>query len=178
MITSDILTSDESIRLITPDILRDAERNVEWTADEEGRETQKAMGVPADQMQELTLQEAMVIVQTLVLSEKDILWMIEYDGEVVGMIEVHLEPNDYLAAPAITIMIGDPEARGHGVGFTAMQAAIAWLQYDEGEEIIFSRYPTDSRAACRLSQKLGFEEDDEPYTDQSGQQWQNVVLRQ
>lgn len=173
-----MFTSDESVRLITPDILRDAELNVEWTAGMDGRETQMAMGVPADEVQELTLQESMAIMQTLVLSEHDIVWMIEYDGQVVGMIEVHLEPNEYLAGPAVSIMIGDPVMRGAGIGFTAMRAAIAWLQYDEGEEIIFSRYPAGNEVACRLSQKLGFEEDDEPYTDAAGLRWQNVVIRQ
>lgn len=109
-----MLTNDESVRLITPDILRDAGLNAEWTSAAAGRETQRLMGVPADQVRELTLQESMAIMQALVLSEQDIVWMVEYDNE----------------------------------------------------------------AACRLSQKLGFEEDDDPYTDTSGQEWQNVVLRQ
>jgi RimJ/RimL family protein N-acetyltransferase len=100
--------------------------------------------------------------------------MIQYQGKVVGSIWADLEQVGNVPAPAIHIMIGDPEARGKGVGFAAASKVIDHL-HEKGFESIFSRHLASNGAASGLLKSLGFAQFGKQYTDEDGLEWQNVV---
>lgn len=100
-------------------------------------------------------------------------WMIEYQGKVVGSVWADLEQVGNVPAPAIHIMIGDPDVRGMGVGYAATSKVAENLE-NRGFESIYSRHLTKNNGACGLLHSLGFTKFGEPYTDDGGLEWQNV----
>lgn len=178
MIAPELITSDESIRLIEPDIERDAPLGVEWLSGENGRESLRLMGLPDSKIHPPTLQEEQERVQSFIDNNDELVWMIEVDGDVVGAVEVKLNDTEFLPAPALVIFIGDRSVRKMGVATIVLRAVIGWLIQEQEVDIIFARYRTFNAASAQLFLKLDFEEDGPPYTDKDGLHWQNVILRQ
>lgn len=172
-----ISNTHENIRLVEPDIEHDAPLSVEWMAGDEGRRTQAAMGVADNNIHEHTLAEDELLLQALSDTEDVIIWMIAVDEEIVGTVEVHLADSEYLPSPSIHIMIGERHARGRGVGKAVMEMAIAYLYNEKGMELLFSRYRTNNKPSEQLLLSLGFDYDQDAYTDKDGLMWQNVILR-
>lgn len=177
MIAPELLTANESIRLIAPDVERDAQTSVGWLEGDSGKETQRAMGIAEHNIIEPTIQTEEDRIRTMIDSSHHITWMIEYDEDIVGVVEVEFEPTDFIDAPAISFMIGDTWVRGRGVATAAVRSAVEWLQAEQEDIFIFSRYRVSNEASAQVLMKVGFDMDGTPYKDQDGLVWQNVILR-
>lgn len=175
MFTNELLSKDESVKLVRPDVARDAKLGVKWLEGEAGRNTLKLMGVTDAENRPTDIKQEWSRVSDFLTNIDQINWMIEKDGEIVGTIWVDLEPTDYLKAPSIHIMIGDPVARGQGAGGRAFETVAGWLEKEHGESIIYTRHLVDNIGATRLEENAGFQNDGEPYNDSDGLLWQNMI---
>ncbi len=98
--------------------------------------------------------------------------MIQLGDKVVGSIWVDLKPTIELPAPAVHIMIGDPSARGQGVGSASTNAVISYLE-GQGEKAVYTRCLTNNSTAIKLLEEQGFQTLGDKYIDENGLEWQN-----
>jgi len=56
-----------------------------------------------------------------------------------------------------------------------MTAMIQYLRED-GYKVVYSRHLVGNDAVSGLNHSLGFLADGEPYTDENGLEWQNIIL--
>lgn len=176
MFKIELETNSPDIRLVRPDVERDAALGVEWLSGEKGKETMRLMGVNMDTFQEPTLEAEKERVTEFLTKTDELNWMIEKEGKVVGSIWVKLTDHETVPAPSIHLMIGDPTARGGGVGSESMKAVLNWLITDQRNEQVYSRYMTTNEGSAHLLAKLGFETTGEIYSDNDGLEWQNTQL--
>jgi RimJ/RimL family protein N-acetyltransferase len=174
MFKAELGTSRPEIRLVKPDVERDARLGVEWLSPPHGLDTLRMMGVDVREYKPPQLEDEKHRVEDFITKTDQLNWMIQKDGQVIGSIWVDLEDKDSVKAPSVHLMIGDIEARGGGVGSAAFGAVRDWLVDEQGEERIYSRYMTENEASAGMLNTFGFETDGEPYSDESGIQWQNV----
>lgn len=170
-----IETENPSIRLIEPDIERDSQLGVSWINGELGRRTLELMGVTDSDNIPTTIDKERIRIKDFIERNDQLNWMIELKNQVIGSIWVDLEPTDELPAPAIHIMIGDPSARGQGVGNTVTKAVVNYLR-EQGNSKIYSRALASNEAAANLLAQNDFKQLDKPYADKDGLIWQNVIL--
>jgi RimJ/RimL family protein N-acetyltransferase len=100
--------------------------------------------------------------------------MIAKDERIVGSVWADLEPTEYLKAPSMHIMIGDPTARGQGAGGQAFRTVADYLVQECHESVIYIRHLLDNIGSAKLAEACGFREDGEPYEDADGLRWQNM----
>ncbi len=164
------------LKLVEPDVDRDAPLSVGWLNDEGGRATMLAMGNDADSVNDM-LPTSLVIerqrVKEFIEDRGQLNWMIEYDGVVVGSVWVNMLDAQQLPAPAVHIMIGDPAMRGKGIGYAAIETVMNYL-YQQGRRTIYSRHLCSNDAADGLLSSLGFTNLDKPYSSGS-LQFQNMI---
>ncbi len=177
MFITELPTSNPAINLVKPDVVRDAALSVSWLEGSRGRNTLRLMGVAEAENRPTSLGEEVKRVQGFLDKNDQYNWMIQKGDEVVGSIWVDLHPTSELKAPAISIMLGDESARGHGVGQAAMQAVITFLR-SNGHDEIYSRHILENVASRSLLRKLHFADDGKVYTSTSdGLVWQNLTLK-
>jgi RimJ/RimL family protein N-acetyltransferase len=169
----ELQADNPSVKLIEPDLERDAELGVLWLHGDIGRSTLMLMGVADKDNKPTTLPEEKQRVTDFIEKRNQLNWMIEFNGKVVGSVWVDLELKDSVPSPAIHIMIGDPNVRGKGVGFSASSKVIEYLK-EQGTKSLYSRHLTNNTNARNLLVALGFEDTSDPYTDKDGLEWQNV----
>ncbi|MBI1856836.1 GNAT family N-acetyltransferase [Candidatus Saccharibacteria bacterium] len=157
-------TNNPDLKLVEPDIERDALNGVKWLEGDMGRATLQLMGVADEHNKPTTLDEEKERVNDFLTRQDQLNWMIEYRGKVVGSVWVDLEASDFLASPSVHVMIGDPDMRGKGVGLASVSSVIDYLK-DGGEKTVYSRYITTNIGSEHLLSKLGFENLGEPYSD-------------
>lgn len=173
----DLLTARSDVKLLAPAAERDIEPAASWMDGDYGREMRQMLSLDKIESRRLSIDEDANPIQSLIESEDVLVWMIEHNERVVGMIKVWLTDAGRLPYPSIHAMIGTPESRRQGVGAAALTAAVSWLQVEHGEDIIFSRYQINNPTLAHLLMKTGFEADGELYEDEDGLSWQDVVLR-
>lgn len=176
MFVSKLLTANKQVTLVKPNVKRDAPLGVEWLKGDAGRETLRLMGVSDADNKASNFKKEKKRIQEFIDKQNQYNWMIKYKTKVVGTVWAELEPTEHLGAPAVHIMIGDPEVRGKGVGTAALQAVTEWLQTEKNYKIVYSRHLTSNAAPARINQKLGFKPQGAAYTDSDGLEFQNVVL--
>lgn len=172
--TEHLQTNNPDVLLVEPDVERDAALGVQWLGGELGRATLTSMGVADKDNKPTTLEYERQRVKDFIEKEDQLNWMIQYQGRVVGSVWADLQQVGNVQAPAIHIMIGDPVVRGKGVGFAATSKVTEHLE-GLGFETIYSRHLTKNNGASGLLQSLGFTNLGEPYTDEDGLEWQNVL---
>lgn len=172
--TENLQTDNPDVFLVEPNIERDAALGVQWLDGELGRATLTSMGVADQDNDPTTMEQERERVKDFIERQDQFNWMIEYQSKVVGSVWVDLEQVGNVPAPAIHIMIGDPEVRGKGVGFAASSKVIDHLQ-SLGFENIYSRHLTKNDGASTLLQSLGFTNLGASYSDDDGLEWQNLV---
>jgi RimJ/RimL family protein N-acetyltransferase len=172
--TESLQTNNPDVSLVEPDIERDAALGVQWLEGELGRATLTSMGVAEKDNKPTTLENERERVRDFIEGQDQLNWMIEYKGKIVGSVWADLKQVGNVPAPAIHIMIGDPDVRGKGVGFAATSKVTEHLE-DQGFKNVYSRHLTKNNGASGLLRSLGFTELSEPYTDEDGLEWQNVV---
>ncbi|HSH55893.1 MAG TPA: GNAT family N-acetyltransferase [Candidatus Limnocylindrales bacterium] len=172
----ELKTKDASIKLIEPNVERDAELGVQWLNGESGRATLRSMGNTEeviDTMLPATLEQEAERVRSFLVREDQLNWMIEYEGNVIGSVWVNLGDSKEVPGPSVHIMIGDPEMRGKGVGGSAISAVLEYLE-EQGNKGIYSRHLTSNEGADKLLQSLGFVDVGEPYLSDS-LEFQNLM---
>ena len=171
----ELSTADGKLRLIRPDVARDAPLSVGWLQGEAGRRTQLLMGNAPQRLIIPTLATEQERVRSFLENKQQRTWAIEYDGQVVGAIWVNLQSDEHLKAPAIHIMIGDPEARGKGIGKQAIGLVMRSMRSEKEFRTLYSRHLVDNTAAAAILRPYGFQKAGKPYGDADGLQWQNEV---
>jgi len=169
-------TENPDVKLIEPDVERDAPLSMQWLDGELGRQTLSSMGVPDKENKPTTLELEKQRVEKFLEDDTELNLMIEFQGKVVGSVWAHLTPSEHLEAPSVHIMIGDPSVRGRGVGSAAVRKLIETLA-EQGNQTIYSRHLVANVGPKALLGGLGFREDGETYLDDDGLEWQNVVLK-
>lgn len=176
MIAPPLDTDNPRVKLVYPDIERDAPLGVIWLEGETGRHTLKLMGVADADNKPTDIVRERERVGNFIHGPNQLNWMIEFDGQVVGYIWVDLTPNKYLNSPSVHIMIGDPHARGAGIGSVSVKAVIDYLS-QAGHKKIYSRYLLINTGSSKLLHGMGFQQDGPPYKDADNLEFQNVVLK-
>jgi RimJ/RimL family protein N-acetyltransferase len=174
MKTTELHTNNPDIHLIEPDVERDAALGVQWFEGKLGRNTLSLMGVSDADNKPTSLEQEKERVKDFIENDSQLNWMISYEDKVVGSIWVDLKPSEYLQSPSVHIMIGNPEARGKGIGLSTTAAVVEHLQ-KQGYTQVYSRYITNNEGSKNLLAKLGFHELGTPYTDEDNLEFQNVV---
>lgn len=175
MTADDLETSDSSVRLIEPNIERDAALGVEWLEGSEGRHTLQLMGVADKDNKPTTFEKEKQRVDGFIHGKDQLNWMIEYKGKVIGGIWVDLKATSYIPSPHVSIMLGDRNVRGKGVGQVALKAVIKYLR-QLGVTELYARHLTHNTASEALLQKLEFKQFGTTYSDEDTLEWQNVRL--
>lgn len=161
------------IELIEIDTKRDAPLTMSWINAPGGLEMLRLMGMIVPDNFKTSLEQETKTLQTIIDDQNEIAWMIELDGQVVGILEVHTVPFEGLPEPNISIIIGDASIRGRGVGTDSMNIAIQKVS-SLGYRQIYARVLTHNKASLRMLNKLGFENLNKPYTDKDDLNWQNI----
>lgn len=165
------------VKLVEPNVERDAPLSLSWLQGEAGKRTLQLMGVPEDDIKEPTLEQEQNRLHGFLTNKNQLNWMIEYDGAIVGSVWVDLKINHDVPAPSVHIMLGDPRVRGKGVGIAAISAVLRYLE-SQGNETVYSRHLVTNDQAQKLLNDLGFKTVGTPYTDQYDHTWQSVIWRQ
>ncbi len=173
---TELQTMSPDITLVQPDVERDAPIAVKWLEGDIGRNTLKLMGNDDDHNKPSTLEEERERIQGFLDSDDQLTWMIRLQDNIVGAVWVDLHESEYLPAPSVHIMIGDPDARGHGVGSNTISSVIDYMKQTGEYNTLYSRHLTINERAAGLLEEVGFTILGEPYTDQSGLSWQNVSV--
>ncbi|MEI7819195.1 MAG: GNAT family N-acetyltransferase [bacterium] len=168
-------TADPNLILIEPNIERDAVNGVKWLEGDQGVATLLKMGVPKSDIEPTSIEAERQRVNEFLTKPDELNWMIEYKGQVVGSIWADLKPTKYIPSPTVAIMIGDPAARGQGIGFKALEAVKSYFK-NIGETKVYARYLTGNDASRQLTTRSGFVKEGDTYMDQDDLEWQNVVL--
>jgi len=176
MIGQELETSLHGLRLIAPDVVRDAPNGVEWLHGVVGRETLGLMGVADAHNKESDLETETERITQMIESKDELAWMLERDGKVVGVIEVRLKDSEYLPAPNVSTMIGDPTYRGQGLGTAAKHAIIQYMFNDYGADALYARHLTRNTISAAGLRELNFQNDGLVYSDNDGLEWQNMIL--
>jgi RimJ/RimL family protein N-acetyltransferase len=171
-----LTTNQPEVELVPPEVERDAPLAVRWLEGDAGRDTLRLMGNPDASNRPSTLEEERERIKGFIASKEQLTWAISFRGKTVGAIWVNLTPAEHLAAPAVHIMIGDPETRGQGVGLSCIEAVIAYMK-ENGNQYLYSRHLVSNTAASKLLERAGFSEFDNIYTDADGLVWQNRRLQ-
>ncbi len=174
MKTISLETNNPGLRLVEPDIERDAPLSTDWLKGDTGRNTLRLMGVADKDNVPSTLEQERERVNDFIENDNQLNWMISSENDVVGSVWVDLIPSEHLGSPSVHIIIGNPDARGKGIGLSTMTAVVDYLE-KQGHKQIYSRYLTDNAASRNLFAKLGFHEAGKPYIDEDNLQFQNVV---
>ncbi|HVQ43947.1 MAG TPA: GNAT family N-acetyltransferase [Candidatus Saccharimonadia bacterium] len=175
MFIKELSTTDPTIQLVAPDVIRDAPLGVTWLAGPRGRHTLKMMGVMDSINQPSDLDQETKRIQVFLENPNQYNWMIRVKNQIVGSVWVDRHGWGNLKGPVVSIMIGDPSARGQGVGHAALQAAIEFLE-SQGHKRIYARHIIDNQVSPLLLSKLGFKKTGDPYIDdEDGLSWQTLV---
>lgn len=169
----ELATSDVDVKLIEPDIERDAPLGVQWLAGESGRNTLELMAVAPANNKPTSLYHEKARVRDFIEKDDQLNWMIESKKRVVGAVWVDLCTVGTLPAPSVHIMIGDTSDRGKGIGRTVISAVITYLK-EQGYDTVYSRHLSKNHVIQRLFIQLGFQELDAAYVDEDGLEFQNV----
>ena len=172
----ELATKNPEVRLLAPLVERDAPFAVEWLKGDMGKQTLLLMGNVEANITIPSLEAEKERIQNFINAKDQLTWMISFREKTVGAVWVNLVASKYLEAPAIHIMIGDPDVRGRGVGEASMRAVIDYLRDTSDETFVYSRHLVSNPPAARLLTKVGFENLNSPYPDADGLMWQNVRL--
>lgn len=170
-----LLTSLPEVRLVPPNIDRDAELGVQWLKGNSGRDTLRMMGVIDSENKSSTLKEERKRVQDFISRDDQLNWMIEYNNQVVGAVWADLLPTEFLPSPAVHIMVGDPLVRGKGLGKATISAVVDYLK-QTGVKSVYSRHLVENKVSSHLLSSIGFTDLGKTYKDSDGLNWQNVSL--
>ncbi len=174
---TELQTNSPDITLVPPDVERDAPIAVGWLEGDIGRATLRLMGNDDAHNKPSTLEEERERIQGFLDSTEQLTWMIRLQDKIVGTVWVNLQDTEYLPGPSVHIMIGDPHARGQGVGGNTILSVVDYMKQSGEHDTLYSRHLTSNERAASLLSETGFLPLGEPYADTSNLQWQNVLVQ-
>lgn len=174
MIAPPLTTRLSHLKLVAPDIDRDAPVSVGWLAGPAGRQTLELMGVPPAGNHASSLAVERKRVRDFIDRTNQLNWMMQLGDDIVGSIWVDLDANEGLEPPALHLMVGDSAYRQRGLGQAALTAVVEFLR-NQGYTRLYSRHLVTNQASAKLLQSAGFKPAEETYSDVDGRLWQNVV---
>lgn len=167
---------NDKVELVEVDIERDAALAAEWINAPGGPQMLQLMGMTVPNDFKTTAAIERDRIEKMVNDPGELIWMIAYEGKVIGLAGVHTVSHDGLPVPNTTMMIGDESMRGRGIGTVANRLRIEKLKA-LGYKRVYARALTRNTASLRMLQKLGFENSGSAYVDEDGLNWQNVSLK-
>ena len=179
VIIIDMRSVREDIKLLPPDVDRDATFALAWFSRSEGRQTLLSMGNTEDDIEESTIKGERKIMQDFLELEKagkQITRVIVVEENTIGVVWIEHFENHGVKSPSIHIMIGNPDFRGKGIGRAVMQSVIEHIRSTLKADAIYSRHLSANTTVARLNESLGFMKDGDTYEDDNGLVWQNVVM--
>jgi RimJ/RimL family protein N-acetyltransferase len=169
------LTS-ENVDLVAPKVRRDAPLSLAWLNGPAGHETQRLMGNVPGNTHDSDLAAEEDRVRKFLDDSQVYHWMIKTNGQVVGAIWLDLAKTDYLEAPSVHIMIGDPAVRGQGVASAAVTLVTGWAHMGVSD-LVYSRALVDNLSSRRLLEGQGAVATGQEYQDNDGLRWQNYCFQ-
>ncbi len=106
---------------------------------------------------------------------KRLTWFIQVGDKKVGVAWIDMEVSEYIDSPHVYVLV-DEVFRRRGIGTSVMKEMIKYAYCNLTSEILYSRHRIDDVMTEKLNKKVGFENDEKPYTDSDGHEWQNVKL--
>lgn len=167
------------LELVLPNSDRDAPVALAWFDAPHGKDTLLKMGNTESEIETSTLEGETSTLEEFLQLERDnkqITRMIQLKGKTVGAVWIELQDTDYVKAPALHIMIGDPSSRGMGIGKLVMKTMINYAQKELYAKVVYGRHLVSNDVISKVNDYLGFEKDGDPYTDKSGFTFQNIKL--
>lgn len=168
----------DNIKLLAPDVDRDAPFAYSWFVRSEGRQTLLSMGNAENEIGESSLKQQREIILEFVALEKEnrqVTRAIVINNVTIGFVWIELFENHGVKLPSVHIMIGNPEYRGRGIGRAAMQWAINYVYKTLNCKTVYSRHLVNNIPIAKLSESFGFKKDGEPYKEDNGLVWQNII---
>jgi RimJ/RimL family protein N-acetyltransferase len=102
-------------------------------------------------------------------------WMIEFNGDIIGMVMLDKKGNPEISAPNVSIMIGDASFRGKGIGSKVINVIIKKC-INNNYKVLYARTLTHNEISQKMLNKVGFSTDRQIYTDKDGLVWQNYKI--
>ena len=138
MFTHELKTSNDKVKLVKPNVQRDAIISVGWLEGQKGKDTLRLMGNNENVVsQPISLEIESERIQDFLDKKNQLNWAIQFndhgDERIVGAVWVDLEKNKIeldngnfieLNAPSPHIMIGETDIRNQGIGTVAIQAVM------------------------------------------------------
>ncbi len=176
----DIKSSLDNLMFVKPNPIEHASVTLSWFESAHGHETLLLMGNAEHEIDTPSLHSETEILKNLILLEEkneQITWMINFEGNLIGVIWIELLENHTVKSPSVHLMIGDKQYRGKGIGKASMQSLIVYIKDNNvSTGYIYSRHLKSNAAVAKMNQGLGFEDDGESYIDDNGLEWQNTRL--
>jgi GNAT superfamily N-acetyltransferase len=137
------------------------------------------MGNTDDQIFASTLEGELATLRQFIELEKankQITWMLRSDGKTIGAVWIELDATEHLQAPAVHIMIGDPEYRSKGIGKDVMRGVVEYIKNVLKSEYLYNRHLVSNDVIDKVTKSVGLTKYGHRYTDNNGLVWQNVRL--
>ncbi len=164
------------LRLVAPQVERDAPLGVEWLNGPAGHSTMLMLGNPPASLADTTLEDQERLVRGFISAQGELHWMIESEGRVIGAVWIHcVQTRAEVGAPELSLMIGDPEYRGRGLGKCAAELVLAWASKNLPSPVTM-RTVVENEVSKNLILGLGGRPQGDVYKDQDGLKWQNYRL--
>ena len=168
------------VRLIKPNVDRDAPFALGWFKSDHGNQTLLLMGNAENEIKPSTLYNEKKTLKKFIELEKSneqITWMIQTDNKTIGAVWIELKDDEFVKSPAVHMMIGDPKYRGKGIGKIIMSEMLKYIKEKLKSNIVYSRHLVNNKPVTALLDYFGFTNDGKSYIDINNLEWQNVKLR-
>lgn len=143
-----------NLRLVEPKI-EYAKISLSWTSN---KEVVQYMGA---NFSNPTLSKEIERLQKIIKSTDEYSWMIELDGKIIGNVEIHdikEKSNEARAKAAMyTILIGNKQNWGQGIGRNVTKAVLDWAFNRGGFEVIFAQALEQNIGSLKTLTGEGFE---------------------
>ncbi len=172
-------TSLPDLILVKPNPLLHAPITLSWFTSENGKETLLLMGNAEHEIKTPSLDSERQILEEFIDLEsrnEQLTWMIEFNQRLIGVCWIELVKNHSVLPPSVHLMIGDKSFRGRGISKVVMQTLIRYIKDNTDTHTIYSRHLKSNIVVANMNQGLGFINDNAPYVDNNGLEWQNIKL--
>jgi len=176
---TEIQSSLEKLTFVKPSPAIHAPITLGWFESDDGHETLLLMGNAEHEIEPPSLQTELQILEDFVLLEKkneQLTWMLDFDGDIVGVGWIELTENHGVKPPSVHLMIGNKKYRGQGIGRATMQALILYIRNNIDTKFVYSRHLKSNSVVANMNRGLGFKNEGGSYLGDNGLEWQNIKL--
>ena len=106
----------------------------------------------------MTLEQEINWIHSFTISENSLLLVAEYEGEIIGNIDINGNPRIIMYHTGMIGMGMLQEWRNAGLGTALMESAISWAKENPVLELLWLQVYTENQLGLYLYKKMGFEE--------------------